>query len=99
MQKLNYSEIKHSGRMPDHSYDYSGVSGEFEKQIKNCLRCDVYKTVAAKERDSEFVFSAPRLRMLKSVQIEKTSQSVPQYKGSGVFDAFVLTEFAHKVKK
>ena len=80
------------------SYCGSTVTGDFARQMKDCLRCDFYKTIEADEKTSESGFSATRLGMLRALQNGKKSQVSTNEGKSGV-DENLLDEFAQEVQK
>lgn len=77
----------------------SAVTGEFAKQLKNCLRCDFYKLVETSEKDSEHGFSATLLGMQRILQNGKSSHQGNTSKGNGRVETDLLDEFAQEVKK
>jgi hypothetical protein len=77
----------------------SAATGEFAKQLKDCLRCDFYKAVEAGEKNVETGFSATRLGMLRALQNGKSADHAPASKGNGSVDANLLDEFAQVVQK
>jgi hypothetical protein len=77
----------------------SAVTGEFAKQLKDCLRCNFYKSVEADEKSSETGFSATRLGMLRALQSKKPADVTPTSKGNGSVDTNLLDEFAQEVQK
>ena len=77
----------------------SATTGEFARQLKDCLRCDFYKLVASEEQSTDCGFSATRLGMLRTLQNEHQSRHAAMKKEDGSIDANLLAEFAQEVKK
>jgi hypothetical protein len=73
------------------------ATGQFAKQLKDCLRCDFYKGVESAERSSAPGFSATRLGMLRTLQNGKSPIHAPS--GNGSVDTKLLDEFALEVQK